>query len=80
MVGALGGGGGGCNGDGVFHSFVGGLRRQGSQNRESVGLFIVLNIDSFRIMYINRSPSKAPDINLFFNRGMQILSEWWVMH
>ena len=62
--------GGGCNGDGVFHSFVGGLRRQESQNRESVGLFIVLNIDSFRIMYIN----------LFFNRGMQILSEWWVMH
>ena len=64
------GGGGGCNGDGVFHSFVGGPRRQESQNRESVGLFIVLNIDSFRIMYIN----------LFFNRGMQILSEWWVMH
>ena len=61
---------GGCNGDGVFHRFVGGLRRQESQNRESVGLFIVLNIDSFRIMYIN----------LFFNRGMQILSEWWVMH
>ena len=43
-------GGGGCNGDGVFHSFVGGLRRQESQNRESVGLFIVPNIDSFRIM------------------------------
>ena len=64
------GGGGGCNGDGVFHSFVGGLRRQESQNKESVALFIVLNVDSFRIMYIN----------LFFNRGMQILSEWWVMH
>ena len=63
-------GGGVCNGDGVFHSFVGGLRRQESQNRESVALFIVLNVDSFRIMYIN----------LFFNRGMQILSEWWVMH
>ena len=59
-----------CNGDGVFHSFVGGLRREESQNRESVGLFIVLKINSFRIRYIN----------LFFNRGMQILSEWWVMH
>ena len=53
VVGALGGRGGGCNGDGVFHSFVGGLRRQEYQNRESVALFIVLNVDSFRIMYIN---------------------------
>lgn len=66
VVGALRRGGGLCNGDGVFQSFVGGLRREESQNRESVGLFIVLKINSFRI--------------ILFNRGMQILSEWWVMH
>ena len=61
-----------CSGDGVFQSFsfVGGLRREESQNRESVGLFLELKINSFRVM----------NINFFFNRGMQILSEWWVMH
>lgn len=76
VVGALKRGGGGLyNGDGVFHSFsfVGGLRREESQNRESVGLFLELKITSFRVMYINF-------FFFFFNRGMQILSEWWVMH
>lgn len=50
-----GGGGGLCNGDGVFQSFssVGGLRREESQNRESVGLFLELKINSFRVMNIN---------------------------
>ena len=49
------GGGGLCNGDGVFQSFssVGGLRREESQNRESVGLFLELKINSFRVMNIN---------------------------
>ena len=53
VVGALKLGGGGlCNGDDVFQSFffVGGLRREESQNRESVGLFLELKISSFRVM------------------------------
>lgn len=50
VVGALKRRGGGlCSGDGVFQSFsfVGGLRREESQNRESVGLFLELKINSF---------------------------------
>ena len=52
VVGALKLGGGLCNGDDVFQSFffVGGLRREESQNRESVGLFLELKISSFRVM------------------------------